>query len=335
MPMPVNRFLRNSRAGELLEVFLISAVSGLLFVRLYLSVTGFPQIGHGQLHIAHMLFGGILMLTAIVMMLAFLGSRVQRLSALIGGLGFGVFIDELGKFITKDNNYFFQPTIAIIYVIFVALFLAFRTLGRHRVLTSKEYLLNALIQLEEAVLQDMDQIEKKRVQRLLHQADQADRLTRQLTGLVDSIKPIPEAKLSRFASFRLRSVEIYQKLVLNPRIIRRITVFFLLDAAYYVGWVVVAVLTHQVNDEHIPLLLQLGSSLIAAFIIVTGAFVLRRNRLQAYELFQRAVLVNLFLTQFFSFYREELDALPGFILNLIVFLVIQYAIRQERLADKT
>lgn len=43
---------------------------------------------------------------------------MQRLCALIGGIGFGLFIDELGKFITRDNNYFFQPTIGLIYAVF-------------------------------------------------------------------------------------------------------------------------------------------------------------------------------------------------------------------------
>src|SRR6185369_15433338 len=97
-------------------------------IRFYLKVTGYPQISPEGFHIAHMLFGGFLMLIALLLVFSFLSRAAVHLAAIIGGLGFGTFIDELGKFITSDNNYFFQPTIAIIYVIFVLLFLLSRAL---------------------------------------------------------------------------------------------------------------------------------------------------------------------------------------------------------------
>jgi len=60
-----------------------------------LSSTG----GHG-LHIAHMLWGGLLILIALVLLLAFIGRHLQSSTALLSGIGFGTFIDELGKFIS-------------------------------------------------------------------------------------------------------------------------------------------------------------------------------------------------------------------------------------------
>src|SRR5687767_1548428 len=118
-------FYRNVRARDQLEIFLLSAASSLLLVRFYLHVAGYPQIGGGGLHIAHMLWGGALMLVALTITLSFLGARAQWIVAVVGGAGFGVFIDELGKFITHDNNYFYQPAVGLIYAIFIVLYLTF------------------------------------------------------------------------------------------------------------------------------------------------------------------------------------------------------------------
>src|SRR5262245_9018265 len=137
-------FARNIDAGRFLESFLVAAVATVLGVRFYLEATGYPQVGGGGLHIAHMLWGGLLMLVALVMLLALMGKSIQHVSAFCGGIGFGLFIDELGKFITSDNNYLFQPTIALLYIIFVSLFLWFRVIERHRTLSPEEYMINAV-----------------------------------------------------------------------------------------------------------------------------------------------------------------------------------------------
>ena len=104
---------------ENLENFFVSAVLAVFAVRIYLFLTGYPQLGNEEVHIAHMLWGGMLMVTALITLLVFLSKEVRHLGSIVAGIGFGVFIDELGKVITSDNNYFFQPAIALIYIIFV------------------------------------------------------------------------------------------------------------------------------------------------------------------------------------------------------------------------
>jgi hypothetical protein len=113
-----NSFIRNIDAGDLLEDFLIASVSSVLFIRFYLFLAHYPQLGGRSFHIAHLLFGGFFMLFAIILLLAYLNRPILQISAVLGGIGFGTFIDELGKFITQDNNYFYQPTPALIYIIF-------------------------------------------------------------------------------------------------------------------------------------------------------------------------------------------------------------------------
>src|SRR5919109_993516 len=64
---------RNADFGELQETFLVCAVATILIVRTQLWLTNYPQLGGHGLHIAHLLWGGLLMLAALVMLLFFIG----------------------------------------------------------------------------------------------------------------------------------------------------------------------------------------------------------------------------------------------------------------------
>jgi hypothetical protein len=108
--------------ADLLDAFLISAVATVIVIRIFLEATGYPQLGGGGLHIAHVLWGGLGMLVAIVLLLLYISPTTRLIAALAGGAGFGAFVDELGKFVTSDNDYFFKPTAAILYALFVVLF---------------------------------------------------------------------------------------------------------------------------------------------------------------------------------------------------------------------
>src|SRR5438552_17719340 len=94
MEKPLARpfFIRNLDAGKLLETFLVSAVAAFLGVRFFLGVTGYPRLGGGGLHIAHMLWGGTLMVAAVFLLLRYLGQRIRRAVAVIGGIVLGMLI---------------------------------------------------------------------------------------------------------------------------------------------------------------------------------------------------------------------------------------------------
>ncbi len=123
-------FVRRVTAMHDFELFFVSSVATILLVRGILAATGWPQLGGGKIHFAHLLWGGIGMLLAFILFMAMQGRLWDFLAALSAGIGFGLFLDELGKFITSDNDYFFKPAVAIMYVLFVVLFFLFRWLGR-------------------------------------------------------------------------------------------------------------------------------------------------------------------------------------------------------------
>src|SRR5262245_57452146 len=136
------RAVRDSEAGAMLELLFVAAVSSVLLIRAALAATGYPQLGGHGLHIAHMLWGGLLLLVACGLLLSYWSPSVRRAAALVAGVGFGTFIDELGKFITSDNDYCFRPTIALLYIVFTLLFLVVRSVARGS-LTPREAVLNA------------------------------------------------------------------------------------------------------------------------------------------------------------------------------------------------
>ena len=193
-------FNRRADAGSHLEAFFVAAVMSVLAIRLFLDITGYPQIGGGGLHIAHMLWGGLLMLLALAVLLSFIGRAGERFAAIVGAVGFGTFIDEVGKFITSDNDYFFRPAVALIYMLFVGLLFFIRALQNRQAYTEQEYLLNALRLIEEIVVRDPDEEERTRAREYLRRSGGRAEIVAALDSIIDSAPPTTARRICRPAA---------------------------------------------------------------------------------------------------------------------------------------
>lgn len=321
-------FLRNLEADDYQEKFLVAAVVSVLVIRLYLKFTGYPQLGPGGLHIAHMLWGGFFMLIALMILLSFLSRNAMSVAAVLGGIGFGTFIDELGKFLTRDNNYFFQPTFAIIYIIFVVIYLFSRFLPKYKTVSKKEYLVNALDMIKEAVVNDLDVEEEKKAVEYLKKSDPDDPIVRSLVHIMAEIEATPAAppgplvkvrRLLRTIYFRVTKWQPVTKVVNGILILQ--TVVTLAISLY----VFVARLAIEFHDWG-----EIISALVSSLFVLIGVWYMRTSRYQAYRCFRIAILITIFLTEFFIFYETPVLALLGLAANVLLLGVVNYVISLEK-----
>ena len=134
---------RSAAGPSAAETFTIIAIATILLTRLYLQLTGYPQIGGGDLHIAHALYGGALMMLALLIGWLMLGFGARMACVVLGGIGFGLFLDEVGKFVTKANDYFYGPAAEIMYILVVVILVASRIVRDFRPLSAQECLASA------------------------------------------------------------------------------------------------------------------------------------------------------------------------------------------------
>ncbi|MFN2455354.1 MAG: hypothetical protein ABR577_14155 [Pyrinomonadaceae bacterium] len=343
--------MRNFEAVGAAESFLVAAVASILAIRLFLNITGYPQLGGNGLHIAHMLWGGLLMLAAIITLLSFLGKTAVTAGAILGGVGFGAFIDEVGKFITSDNNYFFKPAVALIYVIFVLLFLVLRILHARGNFTDREYLINALRAMEEAALYDLDEEEQRLALKYLEQSDGALPLVAALKQTLARTALSPSPSPSLFTRIKNLIADFYRYVAQLP-FFSFVVIFFFI-AQLFVKAVYVFVLIffiglrrEQILDyrvigfvfgqiRHLSFVdwAEIASSFLSGIFVLCGVWLVRRARLNAYRMFERSILVSIFLTQVFAFYKEQFSALLGLFFNIAVLVALRYMIDRERTAE--
>jgi ABC-type multidrug transport system fused ATPase/permease subunit len=153
--------VRRARGETYLLLVLVSFGATVLLTRWYLAVAGYPQIGGGELHIAHALWGGLLLFVASAMPLLLAGRAIYPVSAVLSGIGIGLFADEVGKFITAGNDYFYPAALPVIYAVFLIAVLVYLRSRRPLARDARSQLLATLEELEEAVERDLEPSELK------------------------------------------------------------------------------------------------------------------------------------------------------------------------------
>ncbi|MFI9489496.1 hypothetical protein ACIG47_24120 [Promicromonospora sp. NPDC052451] len=325
---------RDTSAVRHLVTFLVASVVTVLATRAYLAATGYPQIGGGGLHVAHVLWGGLLMALAIMLLLSYVGPVPRSLGAILGGVGFGLFIDEVGKFVTSDNDYFYAPTAAIIYVVTVLLVLVVEGLHGRRPHHPAEYLAVAADRLATGLAGGFTPDAREEARTLARRGagePGADLVTRLVEAVPDDDADVPDLVRSGV-----------------DRVVRGLDA--LVDRAW-VAWLVISLLLVTSAAEAtvgvrivqglvpglptwtgVAILVAVTASVV---LLAVGVVVGRRDRLHGAAWVRRAVLVSLLFTQVLVFRAVRWTAAFGLLLDVLAFLALEVALREERTAGRS
>jgi hypothetical protein len=325
-PMSLRRPARSFDLHQQLTTLFVCAVATVVFTRAFLAATGYPQVGGGSLHIAHVLYGGLLLTAAVISMLAFLSPAAKSVAAVAGGIGFGLFIDEVGKFVTKNVNYFYRPAIAIIYICFVVLFGVIRWLARRR-FTAEEATLIGLESLQRAAAGGLSDERRAQVLHLLATAGADSPLVGSVRELL-ARSAVEAERRSPVQRLSTRLAPVWDSLT-QHRLFRRGTVAVLIVAAAIsaveVGWLLRHGVTHLSFSQRAFVL----TTVVADCALIVGAVELRRSLLSALRWFEHAVLIEITVGQVFLYTSEQLAATLNLVALLLLWSAIRWAIHRE------
>ncbi|MEZ0113628.1 hypothetical protein ABH920_007661 [Catenulispora sp. EB89] len=341
-PRRARRRLRLADGVWRLRMMTLAGIATVLITRAYLAATGYPRIGGGGIHIGHVVWGGLLMIAALTVALVWAGDRARVWTALLGGVGIGLFVDEVGKYLTTTNDYFYRPAAAIIYLVFAALLVLAALLGRdtaasgagdasgaagasgasERLAGAAQIAANGLVSgltpderdhatrlLDGCADQDRDA-----VLRLLAQAQHRD--PGRLTRAVERVRGWTEW----IAGLRWTETVVFVLLILSRVIV---AIIFIAQAAG--------------GEPHST---DAGAITASAFtrgasaVLTIAAVVMRirGRRLTAYRLAKAAILLDLIVTEVFNFHDSQFGAvaeLPHLVLAFVFISIWQRQVEAQ------
>jgi len=343
MDLQVHRIrtpVRREGAERHVLLTLVSFAATVVLVRVFLQLTGFPQLGNSTLHIAHALWGGLLLFIAGLLPLIFANRWTYTAGALLSGMGVGLFIDEVGKFITENNDYFYPPAAAIIYGFFLLVVLVYLRLRRLPPQNQRAELYGALDGLTEVLDRDLDPHEyaalEARLRYVVHTGTDPS-LTTLATALLDFMASINPPPAQGSPGLVQREAETVQRLIGRRRLKALLVVglgLFGLLALMRLGILLVVTLAPAaIPQPVITQLVMIGAaqaaknvlwflirlamegSVGAFYLVAAGLLLAGRERL-GISLGILSLLASLAVVNLLAFYLDQSQAILNTVLQL-------------------
>lgn len=348
------RWIRRENASDLVMITMTWALATVLVTRFYLKLMGWPTISFGEWHIGHVLWGGLLMIIAMMMVFISYGQQMLRAAAVVFGIGWGLFIDEVGKYLTKDNDYWFQPAIIFIYISFVGLFLLYRYLEKIEPLDSKASLYSVLAQLESVA---EGEISKKQKVILIHKINrilktESDPKTiyfvKELKSFIRRSKTSTKNEIGLWAKlFNYLNQFSYTRIFQKKWAIWALGIYsgiYAIDKvmdAYRIltnpdKWATIQRFYYTYDffskTDTYMIVLKIIIDTIVAILFLLGLWTIANRKMQkGLKLFQYGLLIIIFLSSVFKFYFEQFGGVIELAISVAIYSGVT-RLRREKMA---
>jgi hypothetical protein len=326
----IHSAVRREQAERYILTSLIAFAITVIVTRAFLQLTGFPQIGNSVLHIAHALWGGLLLILAAYLPLAYANRWALQASAVLGGIGTGLFIDEVGKFITQANDYFFPPALPLIYGFILLNVLGYLFFRRPSKENPRRAMYIALEGLQDLLDEDFDATEASHIQAQLDIARQSE-----LPEIISLANALGEYLVEREGQLPEAKPGLWKRVTrwidaVGLRLGRRrhraiISILLIGWVVFVVGYIALifqggANLDPQVLQWRVPLIVI---QVVVGILMVVAAilWLIQREEL-ALKFGISGFLISLVALQLLYFYISQFLAITMTLLQLAILLVL-------------
>ena len=346
---PIRKLVRRERAERYMLLVLLCLAGTVSFTRFFLELSGYPQIGNSELHIAHVLWGGLLLFAGALLPLIYANRTVFDLSAILAGVGMGLFIDEVGKFITQSNDYFFPAAAPIVYMLFLMTLWVYLLVRSKQQPNPRSLLYEVFSMLGEYLDKDFSEIEKNKILEQLALARALDTegeygdLVNSIEGFLLGNQIQLVAHQDDFLSRFLKPIIEFEETHLPERRFRRLLVFALglwglitvanpfISILLSSKGVTVSGLWAELINTNLPLLTEssavllirlFGEILVGVILLVCAFFLCVGKKRIAVHVAHTTLLISICGLYFLVFYFDQFSAIVYVLIQFIVFTLV-------------
>jgi hypothetical protein len=269
-------------------------------------------------------------------MLVTVTSTARLWASVIGGVGFGLFIDEVGKFVSKDVNYFYRPAIAIIYVVLLLAYLGGRAVLTRRKLTDSRVRAIGAVAVADDQLGVLTEGRRASVLAMLERSQPRERATL----LIRLLNQNEQGRNSQRRSVEEWLALLYGRVnqlvtgLVNRRWMRRIifSLMTLQATLSLIDLIVVLAVRYEgatLSEQDKNLALSIGLGVQSALLLAGLILVALRRRRPGLELIRAGLFVALVYTTLMEFAVDPVGGVTDFVAVAILLTFIGAEIRVE------